>query len=129
MSDPQNVKDNVPEGPQGELAVASYFVSDLLAMLIVDAATGGIVDANAAATRLFELPDEFHSLTLADCLSVSVEQLKRILEDAAKTGHLNFCDHHAPSKTDRREIHLQGGAAQYGDQQRLFLIAHERTAG
>ena len=97
-------------------------------MLIVDAATGGIVDANAAATRLFELPDEFHSLTLADCLSASVEQLERILEDAAKTGHLDFCDHHAPPKTDRREIQLQGGAAQYGDQQRLFLIAHECTA-
>ena len=97
-------------------------------MLIIDTVTGSIVDANAAATRLFELPDAFGSMTLADCLSVSVEQLERILEDAAKTGHFDFSDHHAPSKVGRREIQLQGGAVQYGTQPRWFLIAHEHTA-
>ena len=61
--------------------------------------------------------------------SVSPEQLAGILEDAAKTGHFDFTDHHAPSKAGRREIHLQGGVAQYGAQRRWFLIAHERTAG
>ena len=67
-------------------------------------------------------------MTWADCLSVSAEQLERILEDAAKTGHFDLSDHHAPSKVGRREIQLQGGAVQYGAQPRWFLIAHERTA-
>jgi len=125
MSDSPNVKSAPADGAVG---AASYFESDTLAMLIVDAETGGIVDANAAAKRLFELPDAFGAMTLADCLSISVAQLERILEDTAKTGHLDFCDHQAPSKRGRREIQLQGGAVQFGLQQRLFLIAHERTA-
>ena len=57
-------------------------------MLIIDAVTGGIVDANAAATRLLELPDAFGSTTLADCLSVFRRTSRADLEDAAKTGNL-----------------------------------------
>lgn len=97
-------------------------------MLIVDAETGGIVDANEAAKRLFELPESLDGLNLADCLSFSVDQLKGMLDDAANTGHLDFSDHHAPSRAGRREMQLQGGTVQYGADRRLFLIAHERTA-
>lgn len=127
MSDLLNAKSASAEDPQGADDVISYFESNTLAMLIIDAVTGGIVDANAAATRLFELPNAFGSTTLADCLSVSAEQVERILEDAAKTGHFDFSDHHAPSKVGRREIQLQGGAVQYGAQPRWYMIAHERT--
>ena len=97
-------------------------------MLVVDAEAGGIVDANVAAKRLFELPDAYDGLNLADCLSFSVEQLQRILVAAAKTGHPDFSDHYAPLKTGHREIQLHGGAVQYGADRRLFLIAHEHAA-
>ena len=86
MSDSLNVKSASVADPQGVDDVVSYSESDTLAMRIVDAVTGGIGDANSRATRLLELLDAFGSMTFADCLSFSAEQLERILEHAAKTG-------------------------------------------
>ena len=64
-------------------------------------------------STVVQLPDIFGSMTLADCFSVSPEQLAGILEDAAKTGHFDFTDHHAPPKAGRREF-ICRWRAQYG---------------
>ena len=73
MSDPLNAKSTSAEGPQGADHAVSYFESEKLAMLIANAVTGGIVEANAAGRQLFELLNFFGFLTLANCFSASDE--------------------------------------------------------
>lgn len=108
-------------------SAASLFDSAELAMMIVNAEQGDILTANRAARLLFKLEVGQHSGNLGDFLGLPRSELLRILENALRSGQLEFRDRHAPDGDDRRELEFQGGAVTWQGARRLFIIAHDLT--
>ena len=77
MTDSQTTQNRMKRQPVDELEAITVFESDDLSMLILEAETGRIVDANAAAIRLFDLPSEYGDLNLSAYLSLTPDQILR----------------------------------------------------
>ena len=127
MTDSQTTQNRMKRQPVDELEAITVFESDDLSILILEAETGRIVDANAAAIRLFDLPSEYGDLNLSAYLSLTPDQFYDTLREAERLGYLEFRDHHAPSATGRRELRLQGGLLRWREHRCVFVIAHEST--
>ncbi|MDA0240214.1 MAG: GGDEF domain-containing protein, partial [Proteobacteria bacterium] len=108
-----------------ESDIPLLFESDTLAMLIVDAGTTAILESNAAAARLLAFSSGDLPVPLSSVLSLSHETLVSVLENAVRSGHLEFRDHHAPSAAGERSLEFQGGALEWRGERRLLLIAHD----
>ncbi len=108
-----------------ESDIPLLFESDTLAMLIVDAGTTAILEANAATARLLAFSSGDLPVPLSSVLSLSHENLVSVLENAVRSGHLEFRDHHAPSAAGERSLEFQGGALEWRGERRLLLIAHD----
>ena len=77
MSDSQTKQNRLTLRPVDESEAIAVFESDDLSMLILEVETGRIVDANAAAIRLFDLPSEYGDLNLSAYLSLTPDQILR----------------------------------------------------
>ena len=102
MSDSQTTQNRITSRPVGEREAIAVFESDDLSMLTIEAETGRIVDANAAAIRLFQYGD----LNLSVYLILTHDQFHDTLREAERLGYLEFRDHHAPSAVGRHELWL-----------------------
>jgi diguanylate cyclase (GGDEF)-like protein len=127
MTDSQTTQSRMNSQPVDELEAITVFESDDLSMLILEAETGRIVDANAAAIRLFDLPSEYGDLIFSAYLSLTQDQFHDMLREAERLGYLEFRDHHAPSIAGRRELRLQGGLLRWRERRSVFVIAHDLT--
>ena len=127
MTDSQTTQNRIKRQPVDELEAITVFESDDLSMLILEAETGRIVDANAAAIRLFDLTSEYGDLNLSAYLSLTPDQFYDTFREAERLRYLEFRDHHAPSATGRRELRLQGGLLRWREHRCVFVIAHEST--
>jgi hypothetical protein len=106
MSDSQTTQNRMTSRPVGEREAIAVFESDDLSMLIIEAETGRIVDANAAAIRLFDLLSQYGDLNLSVYLILTHDQFHDTLREAERLGYLEFRDHHAPSAVGRHELWL-----------------------
>ncbi|MGB0554510.1 MAG: putative bifunctional diguanylate cyclase/phosphodiesterase, partial [Alphaproteobacteria bacterium] len=125
MSDSQTTENRVTSQSIGKSEAIAVFENNDLSMLILEVETGRIVDANAAAMRLFDLPAEYGDLTFSACLSLTQDQFHDMMREAERLGYLEFRDHHAPSATGHREMRLQGGLLRWRERGCVFVIAHD----
>lgn len=115
--------------PSSKLEAIAIFENDDLPILIFGLETGCIVDVNAAAIRLFDLPPDYGDLAFSAYLSSGQDQFHDMLREAEKLGYLEFRDDHAPSAAGRRELRLQGCLLRWAGRRYVFVKAHDDGIG
>ncbi|CCH48615.1 putative Diguanylate cyclase [Pseudodesulfovibrio piezophilus C1TLV30] len=97
-------------------------------MLLLDAETGEIKDANPAASEYYGYSlDELTTMTIAEINSLSPEEFREEKERAEKRQHHNSFFSHKLASGEIRRVEVFSGPVEYGETSLTYSIVHDIT--
>lgn len=114
---------------ESEERYRSIFTESLAVMLLIDPATGEIVDANPAASHFYGYPhDVLTRMTIADISTPNKEAILTEMADAAaeRRNYFEFC--HVLASGEVRDVEVYSGAITVKNRPLLHSIVHDITA-
>jgi diguanylate cyclase (GGDEF)-like protein/PAS domain S-box-containing protein len=97
--------------------------------LLIDPATGTIIDANLAASEFYGYPlDTLRRMKITDLNVLSPEEVHAEMQRARTEQRLYFLFRHRLASGDVRDVEVYSGPIDIGGKQLLFSIIHDVTA-
>lgn len=97
--------------------------------LLIDPATGTIIDANLAASEFYGYPlDTLRRMKITDLNVLSPEEVQAEMQRARTEQRLYFLFRHRLASGDVRDVEVYSGPIDIGGKQLLFSIIHDVTA-
>ncbi len=119
--------DATPLGIPGDL-LRQIFDRNQAVQLLIDPASGRIVEANPAACRFYgRSREELTSLDIKDIGTLSPAQVGEALEQAAAGRRSRFLFKHQLASGERKDVEVLWGPVEVGSQHLLFSIVHDLT--
>ena len=119
---------NLPPLPQTEERYRSLFENNHSVMLIIDPASGRIVDANHAAEAYYGWPREtLLSLEIADINTLPREEIKAEMARAQAEQRKQFFFRHRLADGTIRDVEVFSGPIRIGTRELLYSIVHDVT--
>lgn len=113
---------------ESEERFRSMFENHKSIMLLIEPETGEIIDANQAAEKFYNRPqDDLCSLTFFDLNQVTKEQVAQELTEAKLEVKNQFVFPHQLSSGDRGWVEVYSSPIDYQGKQLLFSIIHDIT--
>lgn len=104
----------------------SIFEHNVAPMLIIDPATGALVDVNPAAARFYGYSREvMRTMRIADVNTLPADVLQKQLDLARATRQERFTFQHRRADGTLREVEVFSGPLSFGHRQLLFSIVHD----
>jgi len=116
------------EVKQSEARYRSLFANNHTIMLLVDPATGEIVDANPAAEQFYGYSTaEIHQLRIDQINCLSLEEIWTEMELARNEQRAHFLFRHRLANGDIRDVEVFSGPIMVSGRQLLYSIVHDVT--
>ncbi|HEY5283231.1 MAG TPA: PAS domain S-box protein [Polyangia bacterium] len=111
-----------------ELRFRQMFHGHSAVMLVIDPATGGIVDANEAATRFYGWPvSELKQMTIQQINDLPSEVVRDRMVSAAAAPSARFEFRHRLADSTIRDVEVYSNRIQIAEQTYLYSIVHDIT--
>jgi PAS domain S-box-containing protein len=128
--------EDISERRQSELALKesearfrNFFEKNTSVMLIIDSATGGIVDANASAAAYYGYArPHLVGMHIRDINTLTPEGLAEELKNAYQENHSYFISHHRLASGDLRDVEVHSTPIESGGRPLLLSIVHDISA-
>lgn len=119
--------DLTPPQP-GDAYYRQMFEKNLAVKLLIDPATGDIVDANPAASAFYGYSlDELRRKKISDINTLPFEQVRQEMSDARSEQRNHFHFQHRLASGEVRDVEVYSSPLEVGDRHLLFSIIHDIT--
>jgi PAS domain S-box-containing protein len=113
---------------QSEERYRSLFHNNHAVMMIVDPATGAIVDVNPAAAAFYGYPlEELRQLTMSSINTLNPADIQEEMKRAASQERNHFLFHHRLASGEIRPVEVFSGPIEIGGRTFLYSIVHDIT--
>ncbi|HVQ32064.1 MAG TPA: PAS domain S-box protein, partial [Vicinamibacteria bacterium] len=115
------------ESPSDDLH-RQFFERNRAVQLLIDPATGAIVDANPAACAFYGFDrDRLRSLRIGDINTLPPNQLRAAMAQAEAERRTFFPFRHRLASGEERDVEVHTGPVELGGQRLLYSIVHDVT--
>jgi diguanylate cyclase (GGDEF)-like protein/PAS domain S-box-containing protein len=105
-----------------------FFEKNRAVQLLVDPATGAIVDANPAACAFYGYPRErMRALRIADLNTLPPDEVRAALAQAEAERQTHFQFRHRLASGELRDVEVLSGPVQLGKRSLVYSIVHDVT--
>ena len=113
---------------ESESRYRSVFDNEHLAVMVIDPASGNILEANQRAVDYYGWPrDELLSMTTSDIEVLPREQVRRRIDEGIAAGRTAFEFEHRLASGETRDVEVIGGAVTVDGEQRVHVVINDIT--
>lgn len=106
----------------------ALFERNKATVMLIDASTGKIIDANPASEKFYGWKrDELRRLTIHEINTLPPDDVEREMKRAAQEQRDHFFFKHRLASGDIRDVEVHSGPIQIGGQNLLYSIVHDIT--